>query len=52
LSTTMAHLGTIALKTGKRLLWDSASERFTNSVEANKHLSYKYRSPWKLNPFA
>lgn len=52
LSTTMAHLGTIALKTGKRLLWDSASERFTNSVEANKHLSYKYRSPWKLNQFA
>lgn len=48
LSTVMAHLGTIAMKTGQRLKWDADTERFTNSVEANKHLSYKYRSPWKL----
>lgn len=48
LSTTMAHLGTIAMKTKQRLVWDAQKERFTNSVEANKHLRYKYRAPWKL----
>lgn len=48
LSTTMAHLGTIAMKTKQRLVWDAQKERFTNSVEANKHLHYKYRTPWKL----
>lgn len=48
LSTTMAHLGMIALKTKQRLMWDAQKERFTNSEAANKYLSYKYRAPWKL----
>ena len=47
-STTLAHLGTIAMQTKKRLEWDGKKERFTNSNEANKLLSYKYRKPWKL----
>ena len=48
-STTMAHLGTIAMQTKKRLEWDAVNERFTNSEDANKLLSYEYRKPWKLN---
>lgn len=47
-STTLAHLGTIAMQTKQRLEWDGNKERFTNSNEANKLLSYKYRKPWKL----
>ncbi len=47
-STTMAHLGTIALLTGERLEWDAVNERFKNSETANKYLSYEYRKPWKL----
>ena len=47
-STTLAHLGTIAMQTKQRLEWDGKKERFTNSNEANKLLSYKYRKPWKL----
>jgi hypothetical protein len=47
-STTLAHLGTIAMQTGRRLDWDAVNERFTNCEEANKYLSYEYRSPWKL----
>lgn len=47
-STTLAHLGTIAMKTQQRIEWDAKSERITNSREANKYLSYKYRKPWKL----
>ncbi len=47
-STTMAHLGTIAMKMKKRLEWDAVNERFTNCKDANKLLSYEYRKPWKL----
>ena len=39
-STTMAHLGTIAMLTGERLEWDAVNERFKNSETANKYLSY------------
>ncbi|HUX57036.1 MAG TPA: Gfo/Idh/MocA family oxidoreductase [Bacteroidales bacterium] len=47
-STSFAHLANIALATKERLQWDGVKERFTNSEEANKLLSYEYRSPWKL----
>ena len=47
-STTMAHLGTIAMQTKQRLEWDGKKERFTNSDQANKLLSYEYRKPWEL----
>lgn len=47
-STSMAHLGTIAMMTRERLEWDAINERFTNSEIANKYLSYEYRKPWAL----
>jgi predicted dehydrogenase len=47
-STSMAHLGTIAMMTRERLEWDAINERFTNSEIANNYLSYEYRKPWKL----
>jgi hypothetical protein len=47
-STSLAHLATIAMQTKQRLQWDSVQERFTNSNEANKLLSYEYRKPFKL----
>ncbi|MDX9883597.1 MAG: Gfo/Idh/MocA family oxidoreductase [Prolixibacteraceae bacterium] len=47
-STSFAHLANIALATGEKLKWDAANERFTNSAEANTHLHYEYRRPWKL----
>jgi hypothetical protein len=36
------------LKTKSYLEWDRAAERFTNNADANRHLSYKYRAPFKL----
>ncbi len=48
LSTVPCHLGNIALRTGQKLLWDAARERFTNSEEANRLLTRQYRAPWKL----
>jgi predicted dehydrogenase len=47
-STTATLLAKIALKRGRLLTWDAEHERVTNDDEANKLLSYEYRSPWKL----
>ena len=41
-----SHLGNIAYRTGKKLVWDGA--RFTNDDDANKYLIPSYREPWKL----
>ena len=47
-STSATLLANVALKTKSYLEWDRASERFTNHSDANRHLSYKYRAPFKL----
>ena len=48
-------LGNVALRvqlreelTGKKLLWDSASLRFTNSEKANAFLRREYRKGWEI----
>ena len=41
-----SHLGNIAYRSGKKLVWDGA--RFTNDEEANRYLIPSYREPWKL----
>ena len=47
--TEAVLLGTISVRLGgKKLLWDSANLRVTNSEEANKLLHYHYRSGWSL----
>lgn len=43
-----AHLGNIALKTGRRLTWDDATRTFPDDDEANAYLLPEYRSPWTL----
>jgi len=39
-------LGNIALRTGKKLRWDSAALRITNVPEANALLRRQYRAGW------
>lgn len=53
--TEAVLLGNVALRlqlreelTSKKLLWDSANLRFTNSDAANQFLRTEYRSGWKL----
>ena len=46
--TTVALLGNIAMKTGKKLHWDAKVEAFTNAPEANAMLTRTLRKPWDL----
>jgi len=47
-SATMCHLGVIALRTGRKLAWDSDQEKFTgdHAREANRYLKRKMRKPY------
>ena len=42
-------LGLVAYRIGKKLEYDGASGRVTNSPEANELLRRKYRDGWTLN---
>jgi predicted dehydrogenase len=44
----VSHMGNIAHRTGEKLLWDEASNRFKNSEKANALLAPEYSDPWKL----
>jgi predicted dehydrogenase len=46
--STVAHLGNLALRTGRKLTWDAQGERIVNDPEADKLVSVEYRAPWKL----
>ena len=41
-------LGTLSVRTGKRLLWDSENMKITNERGANELLHYKYRDGYTL----
>lgn len=45
-SVTICHLANIAMRLQRKLHWDPAGERFTDSDEANEMLSKPMRSPW------
>jgi predicted dehydrogenase len=47
--TKAGHLANIAFRTGRRLYWDDARERFRNDGDANRYLKRKYRKPYKLS---
>jgi predicted dehydrogenase len=47
-STSICHLGNIAMRLQRRLHWDPVRERFTDGDEANQMLAKPMRSPWHL----
>jgi predicted dehydrogenase len=47
-STTVAHLGNIAFKTGKKLSWNAETEEFQDDGGASKLLARQARKPWDL----
>jgi predicted dehydrogenase len=46
--STVAHLGNIALRSGRRVVWDAKAEAVVGEPAADRLVGVKYRSPWKL----
>ncbi len=46
--STVAHLGNIALRTGRKIVWDHAKELAVNDPGANRLVHPTYRKPWTL----
>ena len=47
-STSATLIANSAHKTKTYLEWDRGAERFTNNADANKLLTYRYRSPYRF----
>jgi predicted dehydrogenase len=46
--SSVAHLGNIALRSGRKVVWDAKTERIVHDAEADALIGVKYREPWKL----
>jgi hypothetical protein len=46
--TDAVNLGTVALRSRRRVLFDSAAMRITNVPDANRYLTREYREGWRL----
>ena len=44
----MCHMCNIAMRRGKKLLWNPDTEQFTNDDEANRMLIPSMRAPWNV----
>ncbi|MBN2021425.1 MAG: Gfo/Idh/MocA family oxidoreductase [Pirellulales bacterium] len=47
-TATIAHIGNIALRLGRKLRWNPEAERFLDDAEADKMLGRPQREPWTL----
>jgi hypothetical protein len=45
-SASICHLGTIAIRLGRKLQWDPNAETFTSDAEANNMLAREMRKPY------
>ena len=46
--STVAHLGNIAFRSGRKIVWDAERERIVGDRDADKLVGVKYRKPWNL----
>lgn len=46
--TEMVLLGNVAIRSGKKLMWDANQLKFTNDASANDLLHIEYRDGWEL----
>ena len=46
--TEANHLGNVAYRTGKKLVWDAEKLKATNAPEADRYIKREYRAGWKL----
>jgi predicted dehydrogenase len=50
--STVAHLGNIALRSGRNITWDNQKERIPGDKQADRLVGVTYRKPWKLPYYA
>lgn len=48
MSTALCHLANISYRTGRKLVFDPATEKFPGDKEANAYLTRQYRAPYVL----
>lgn len=48
-STSACLLGNVALRSGRRIVWNAKTEKIEGDAAASKYLSREYRKPWKLS---
>jgi hypothetical protein len=46
--STVAHLGNVAQRSGRKIYWDPVKEQVIGDKAANKLVGVEYRAPWKL----
>jgi predicted dehydrogenase len=46
--STLAHLGNIAYRTGRKIVWDGDAEKVVGDTDADQLVTVKYREPWSL----
>jgi len=46
--STVAHLGNVAQRSGRKIYWDHEKERVIGDKEADQLVGVEYRKPWKL----
>ena len=46
--STVAHLGNLSLRAGRKLVWDHANEQVVGDKDADRLVSVAYRAPWQL----
>ncbi len=47
-SSTVCHLGNIAIRTGRKIAWDPEQQTIVGDAEAAAMLARPYRAPWEL----
>ena len=46
--STVAHLGNVAYRCGRKIVWDAQKEVIVGDAEADKLVGVEYRKPWTL----
>ena len=46
--SSVAHLGNVAFRCGRKIIWDPVKERIIGDSQADKLVGVTYRKPWKL----
>jgi len=46
--STIMHIGNIAIRLGRKVIWDPVKEKFIGDEGANRLVNIPYRAPWHL----